>query len=87
MEGGSITYYRTKTTDRRLDKAKMKVDVLPILLPLMKKYEDYTQKKVICFYHLYTTLKKYNRANKLALKQIGKLMIWSTMLQGTHVVD
>ena len=28
MEDGSITYYRTKTTDRRLDKAKMKVDVL-----------------------------------------------------------
>ena len=29
MEGGSITYwYRTKTTDRRLDKAKMKVDVI-----------------------------------------------------------
>ena len=39
MEGGSITYYRTKTTDRRLDKAKMKVDVLPILLPLRTSTE------------------------------------------------
>ena len=74
MEGGSITYYRTKTTDRRLDKAKMKVDVLPILLPLMKKYEDYTQKKVFCFYHLYSTFKNFNRAINLGLKQIGKIL-------------
>ena len=74
MEDGSITYYRTKTTDRRLDKAKMKVDVLPILLPLMKKYEDYTQKKVFCFYHLYSTFKNFNRAINLGLKQIGKIL-------------
>ena len=74
MEDGSITYYRTKTTGRRLDKAKMKVDVLPILLPLMKKYEDYTQKKVFCFYHLYSTYKNFNRAINLGLKQIGKIL-------------
>ena len=74
MEDGSITYYRTKTTDRRLDKAKMKVDVLPVLLPLMKKYEDYTQKKVFCFYHLYSTFKNFNRAINLGLKQIGKIL-------------
>lgn len=74
LEGGSITYYRTKTTDRRLDKAKMKVEVLPVLLPLMKKYEDYTQKKVFCFYHLYSTFKNFNRAINLGLKQIGKIL-------------
>ena len=74
LEDGSITYYRTKTTDRRLDKAKMKVDVLPVLLPLMKKYEDYTQKKVFCFYHLYSTFKNFNRAINLGLKQIGKIL-------------
>ncbi len=74
MEDGSITYYRTKTTDRRLDKAKMKVDILPILLPLMNKYEDYTQKKVFCFYHLYSTYKNFNRAINLGLKQIGKIL-------------
>ena len=74
LKGGSITYYRTKTTDRRLDKAKMKVDVLPILLPLMKKYEDYTQKKVFCFYHLYSTFKNFNRAINHGLKEIGKIL-------------
>lgn len=63
-----------RLTDRRLDKAKMKVDVLPILLPLMKKYEDYTQKKVFCFYHLYSTFKNFNRAINLGLKQIGKIL-------------
>ena len=44
------------------------------LLPLMKKYEDYTQKKVFCFYHLYSTFKNFNRAINLGLKQIGKIL-------------
>ena len=42
LEGEAITYYRSKTKDRRLDKAKMKVIVPPILQPLMKKYQDQT---------------------------------------------
>lgn len=74
LEDGSITYYRTKTTDRRLDKAKMKVDVLPILLPLLKKYEDYTHQRVFCFYHLYSTYKNFNRAINAGLKEIGKIL-------------
>ena len=74
LEEDSITYYRTKTADRRLDKAKMRVDVLPILLPLIKKYEDYTHQKVFCFYHLYSTYKNFNRAINLGLKQIGKIL-------------
>lgn len=74
LEDNSITYYRTKTSGRRLDKAKMKVDVPPMLLPLMKKYEDYTHQKVFCFYHLYTTYKNFNRAINLGLKKIGKIL-------------
>lgn len=74
LEDNSITYYRTKTSGRRLDKAKMKVDVLPMLLPLMKKYEDYTHQKVFCFYHLYSTYKNFNRAINLGLKKIGKML-------------
>lgn len=74
LEDNSITYYRTKTSGRRLDKAKMKVDVLSMLLPLMKKYEDYTHQKVFCFYHLYSTYKNFNRAINLGLKKIGKIL-------------
>lgn len=74
LEDNSITYYRTKTSGRRLDKAKMKVDVPPMLLPLMKKYEDYTHQKVFCFYHLYSTYKNFNRAINLGLKKIGKML-------------
>lgn len=43
LEGKAITYYRSKTKDRRLDKAKMKVMVPPILQPLMEKYQDQTK--------------------------------------------
>ena len=42
MKGNTITYYRTKTKDRRLDNAKMVVDVPQIVLPLIEKYKDKT---------------------------------------------
>ena len=41
LEGKAITYYRSKTKDRRLDKAKMKVIVPPILKPLMETQRDW----------------------------------------------
>ena len=49
-----ITYYRAKTTDRRNDKAKMKVKVLPIIKPLLEKYRDRTGRRVFNFYLHYT---------------------------------
>ena len=49
LEGEVITYYRSKTKDRRLDKAKMKVIVPPILQSLMEKYQDQTKKQNIQF--------------------------------------
>lgn len=69
-----ITYYRSKTTGRRLDKAKMKVSILPILSSLIKKYKDYTDKKVFRFYQMYNTANNFNRAINAGLKEIGKLL-------------
>mgnify|MGYP000712397475 FL=1 len=74
IEDNAITYYRSKTTGRRLDKAKMKVDILPDLSFLMEKYKDYTGRRVFRFYQMYNTANNFNRAINLGLKQIGKIL-------------
>lgn len=67
----TITYYRTKTTARRLDKAKMVVTIPPFLKPLFEKYRDKTGQRVFKFYRLYNTDKNFNRAINIGLKTIG----------------
>lgn len=74
IEGNAITYYRSKTTGRRLDKAKMKVNILPVLSSLMEKYKDHTGRRVFRFYQMYNTANNFNRAINLGLKQIGKML-------------
>ncbi len=74
IEDNAITYYRSKTTGRRLDKAKMKVDILPVLSFLMEKYKDYTGRRGFRFYQMYNTANNFNRAINLGLKQIGKIL-------------
>ena len=67
----TITYYRTKTTARRLDKAKMVVTIPPFLKPLFEKYRDKTGQRVFKFHLLYNTDKNFNRAINMGLKTIG----------------
>ena len=74
IENNTITYYRSKTTGRRLDRAKMKVDIPSVLLSLMEKYKDYTGKRVFRFYQMYNTANNFNRAINLGLKQIGEML-------------
>lgn len=74
IEDNAITYYRSKTTGRRLDKAKMKVNILPVLSSLMEKYKDHTGRRVFRFYQMYNTANNFNRAINLGLKQIGKML-------------
>lgn len=74
LEDNAITYYRSKTTGRRLDKAKMKVNILPVLSSLMEKYKDHTGRRVFRFYQMYNTANNFNRAINLGLKQIGKML-------------
>ena len=71
IANGTITYYRTKTTARRLDRAKMEVKIPPFLRPLYEKYRDKTGQRVFKFYRLYNTDKNFNRAINIGLKKIG----------------
>ena len=60
MDGNTITYYRTKTKDRRLDNAKMVVDIPSIVQPLIEKYKDKTGKRLFNFYQYYADEKGFN---------------------------
>ena len=71
LNDDTITYYRTKTIARRLDKAKMEVKIPSFLEPLFEKYRDKTGKRVFKFYRLYNTDKNFNRAINIGLKTIG----------------
>ena len=74
LEDGVITYYRTKTKGRRLDKAKMQVIIPTMLMPIIHKYRDFTRKRIFNFYHNYSTANNFNRAINAGLKEIGKLL-------------
>lgn len=74
MKNNTITYYRTKTKDRRLDNAKMVVDVPVIVQSLIEKYKDKTGKRLFNFYQYYGDEKTFNKAINYGLKEIGSLL-------------
>ena len=74
MKGNTITYNRTKTKDRRLDKAQMKVDIPKLAQPLIEKYKDKTGKRLFNFYQYYVDEKGFNKAINSGLKEIGSIL-------------
>ena len=74
MKGNTIIYNRTKTKDRRLDKAQMKVDIPKLAQPLIEKYKDETGKRLFNFYQYYVDEKGFNKAINYGLKEIGRLL-------------
>jgi integrase len=69
--GNKLIYYRTKTKDRRLDKAKMEVIVPDMILPIIEKYRDHTGQRLFNFYQYYRDAKAFNKAINKGLKEIG----------------
>ncbi len=72
-DGKRIKYNRTKTKDRRSDKALMVVDVPDFIKPLMKRYavgakEGY----VFNFSARYATPTDFNRSLSIGLKTVGE---------------
>ena len=74
MKGNTIVYNRTKTKTRRLDGAKMMVDVPKIVQPLIDKYKDSTGKRLFNFYQYYADEKGFNKAINYGLKEIGVIL-------------
>ena len=74
LNNGTITYNRMKTKERRLDGAKMQVNVPRLILPLIEKYRDRTGKRIFNFYKYYSNEKIFNKAINYGLKEIGTLL-------------
>lgn len=74
MEDNTITYNRTKTKARRLDGAKMMVNIPKIVEPIIDKYRDKTGKRLFNFYQYYADEKGFNKAINYGLKEIGTLL-------------
>ena len=74
MVNNTIIYNRTKTKDRRLDNAQMKVDIPKIALPFIEKYRDKSGKRLFNFYQYYADEKGFNKAINYGLKEIGTIL-------------
>ena len=74
MRGNTIIYNRTKTKARRLDGAKMMVDIPKIVQPLIDKYKDSTGKRLFNFYQYYGDEKTFNKAINSGLKEIDSIL-------------
>lgn len=74
MRGNTIIYNRTKTKARRLDGAKMMVNIPKIVQPLIDKYKDSTGKRLFNFYQYYGDEKTFNKAINSGLKEIGSIL-------------
>lgn len=61
-EGGRITYQRTKTRNRRADKAEISIKVEPEVKPLFDKYRDPSGERVFCFYRMYSSIDSFTYA-------------------------
>ena len=71
IKDGRITYNRTKTKNRREDKAEISIRIEPEILPLVEKYRDKTDKRVFRFYQNYNSPDTFGTAVNKGLKLIG----------------
>ena len=74
LSDNRLVYNRTKTKDRRLDKAKMEVIVPDMVLPIIEKYRDNTGKRLFKFYRYYRDSRAFNKAINIGLKEIGTIL-------------
>lgn len=59
---GRITYQRTKTKNRRADKAEISIKIQPEVKPLIEKYKDPSGERVFNFYKHYSSVGAFSAA-------------------------
>lgn len=68
---GNLIYYRAKTKDRRLDNAKMMVNVPTVAKRIIAKYHDPDGNRLFRFYKDYYERSAFNKAINKGLKMVG----------------
>lgn len=72
FKGGRITYHRTKTKNRRADKAEISIRIEPQIEAVFEKYRDTTGARVFNFHQHYANANNFNWSVNKLLKEIGK---------------
>lgn len=71
---GRITYQRTKTRNRRADKAEISIKLEPEVMALFEKYRDPSGQRVFKFYKLYSSVDTFTAALNKGLKRLGAII-------------
>lgn len=74
LKAGRLTYERTKTKNRRSDRAEISIKVPPEAEALVAKYKDPSGERVFNFYKLYSSMDTFSAAINKGLKKIGELI-------------
>lgn len=71
---GRLTYERTKTKNRRADRAEISIKVEPEVALLLEKYRDPSGERVFNFYRFYSSADTFCAALNFGLKRIGEVI-------------
>ncbi len=71
---GRLTYERTKTRNRRADRAVISIKVEPEYQALFDKYRDDSGERVFVFYRKFPSVNTFSCSLNTALKRIGKII-------------
>ena len=71
---GRITYQRTKTRNRRADKAEISILIQPEVKRLVDKYRDPSGERMFVFHKMYSSMDSFSAAINKGLKKIGKII-------------
>lgn len=72
FEHDRIIYNRSKTEDRRADSAFISIKAEQELKPFLDKYRDKTDKRVFCFYKMYSSSENFIKAVNTGLGKVAK---------------
>lgn len=88
---GVLTYNRSKTKDRRADKAEMRVKIPPCIDALVEKYKDPTGERMFNFYRRYSSIEAFNQALSRGMRKIAEINFyaarhtWATLARSAAV--
>lgn len=72
LKDGRLTYCRSKTKDRRRDKAEISIEVTPEAEELLRKYADPDGRFLLNFYKRYSNYRTFNSNVNKGLKVVGE---------------
>jgi integrase len=96
---GRITYERTKTKNRRADRARISIKIQPEIQGLVDKYRDPTGKRVFKFYRMYSSMSTLHHALSYGLEKVAERIgveeldfyaarhTWATIAQNDCNID